>query len=157
MVDVSSFKEIYRERFGIKYERKWPSRPMTSTNPSRSSITIFRLFNPRPPMKRKAVRKRPGFPAIYLDLARTLAQRSTCYRRKLGPSSRVPIFVVLAIGYNGNATGLHNGCDREEPGNCGCLHSRKTRSSTATHRFIEIRVRYPSALCSLRQAAHQPR
>ena len=32
---------------------------------------------------------------------------------------------VLAVGYNGNATGLHNGCDRTEPGNCGCLHSEE--------------------------------
>jgi dCMP deaminase len=32
---------------------------------------------------------------------------------------------VLAVGYNGNATGLPNRCDRDEPGNCGCLHSEE--------------------------------
>lgn len=32
---------------------------------------------------------------------------------------------VLAVGYNGNATGLSNTCDRDEPGNCGCLHSEE--------------------------------
>jgi len=32
---------------------------------------------------------------------------------------------VLAVGYNGNATGLPNECDRDEPGNCGCLHSEE--------------------------------
>ena len=77
-------------------------------------------------MKRKAVRKRPGFPAIYLDLARTLAQRSTCYRLQVGTVITSTDFrKVLAVGYNGNASGLHNGCDREEPGNCGCLHSEE--------------------------------
>ena len=32
---------------------------------------------------------------------------------------------VLAVGYNGNATGLANSCDRDEAGNCGCLHSEE--------------------------------
>lgn len=32
---------------------------------------------------------------------------------------------VLAIGYNGNASGLPNQCDRNEAGNCGCLHSEE--------------------------------
>jgi dCMP deaminase len=32
---------------------------------------------------------------------------------------------VLAIGYNGNASGLNNSCDRDEPGQCGCLHSEE--------------------------------
>jgi deoxycytidylate deaminase len=31
----------------------------------------------------------------------------------------------LAIGYNGNASGLPNTCDRDESGNCGCLHSEE--------------------------------
>ena len=25
----------------------------------------------------------------------------------------------------GTRRGLHNGCDRDEPGNCGCLHSEE--------------------------------
>jgi deoxycytidylate deaminase len=32
---------------------------------------------------------------------------------------------VLAVGYNGNASGLPNQCDRDEVGNCGCLHSEE--------------------------------
>jgi dCMP deaminase len=32
---------------------------------------------------------------------------------------------VIAIGYNGNATGLANTCDSDEPGKCGCLHSEE--------------------------------
>jgi len=71
-------------------------------------------------------RKRPSFEKIYLDLALTLAERSTCHRLKVGTVITSTDFrKVLAVGYNGNATGLHNGCDREEPGNCGCLHSEE--------------------------------
>ena len=70
--------------------------------------------------------KRPSFQKIYLDLAQSLAQRSTCHRLQVGTVITSTDFrKVLAVGYNGNATGLHNGCDREEPGNCGCLHSEE--------------------------------
>jgi dCMP deaminase len=69
---------------------------------------------------------RPSFPRIYLDLAKTLAQRSTCHRLSVGTViTSTDYRKVLAVGYNGNATGLHNGCDRDEPGNCGCLHSEE--------------------------------
>jgi dCMP deaminase len=69
---------------------------------------------------------RPSFEKIYMDLAFKLAERSTCSRLKVGTVITSTDFrKVLAVGYNGNATGLHNGCDREEPGNCGCLHSEE--------------------------------
>jgi dCMP deaminase len=32
---------------------------------------------------------------------------------------------VLAVGYNGNASGLPNACDQDVPGACGCLHSEE--------------------------------
>jgi dCMP deaminase len=70
--------------------------------------------------------QRPSFQSIYLELARTLAARSTCSRLQVGTVITSTDFrKVLAVGYNGNATGLHNGCDRDEPGNCGCLHSEE--------------------------------
>ncbi|MEW6055302.1 MAG: deaminase [Bdellovibrionota bacterium] len=69
---------------------------------------------------------RPSFEKIYLDLAFKLAERSTCVRLKVGTVITSTDFrKVLAVGYNGNATGLHNGCDRTEAGNCGCLHSEE--------------------------------
>lgn len=75
---------------------------------------------------KKASRERPSFPSVYMALAHTLALRSTCHRLQVGTVITSTDFrKVLAIGYNGNATGLHNGCDREEPGNCGCLHSEE--------------------------------
>lgn len=69
---------------------------------------------------------RPSFPEIYLQLAKTLSERSTCARLQVGTVITSTDFrKVLAVGYNGNATGLPNACDREEPGNCGCLHSEE--------------------------------
>lgn len=75
------------------------------------------------PMSEK---KRPSFEKIYLDLARVLATRSTCKRLAVGTVITSTDFrKVLAVGYNGNASGLPNSCDRDEPGNCGCLHSEE--------------------------------
>ena len=69
---------------------------------------------------------RPSFESIYLELARSLAKRSTCSRLHVGTVITSTDFrKVLAIGYNGNASGLANDCDRREPGNCGCLHSEE--------------------------------
>lgn len=69
---------------------------------------------------------RPSFEKIYLSLAQNLAKRSTCARLKVGTVITSTDFrKVLAVGYNGNATGLPNCCDREEPGQCGCLHSEE--------------------------------
>ena len=69
---------------------------------------------------------RPSFEDIYLNLAFTMAERSTCKRLKVGTViTTVDYRKVLAVGYNGNASGLSNGCDRDEPGNCGCLHSEE--------------------------------
>ncbi len=84
-------------------------------------------------------RTRPSFEAIYLDLAKTLAARSTCKRLQVGTVITSTDFrKVLAVGYNGNASGLHNGCDREEPGNCGCLHSEENAVINCdAPRFIE--------------------
>ena len=76
---------------------------------------------------------------IYMALARTLARRSTCHRLQVGTVITSTDFrKVLAVGYNGNATGLHNGCDRNEPGNCGCLHSEENAVINCdSPRFIE--------------------
>lgn len=70
--------------------------------------------------------ERPSFHEIYMDLAVKLSERSTCQRLQVGTVITSTDFrKVLAVGYNGNATGLHNGCDRPDPGNCGCLHSEE--------------------------------
>lgn len=67
---------------------------------------------------------RPSFEQIYMRLAKELAERSTCVRLHVGCVITTTDFrKVIAVGYNGSGTGLTNGCDREEPGNCGCLHA----------------------------------
>lgn len=85
---------------------------------------IFISKKSKPNQKRKPTR--PSFPKIYLRLAQTLSARSTCKRLQVGTViTSTDYRKVLAIGYNGNATGLPNSCDRDEPGNCGCLHSEE--------------------------------
>lgn len=73
---------------------------------------------------------RPSFHDINMRYALSLAERSTCLRgTKVGTVITSTDFrKVLAIGYNGNASGLPNQCDRTGPeavGNCGCLHAEE--------------------------------
>lgn len=69
---------------------------------------------------------RPSFPEIYMKMAFLLARRSTCKRLQVGTVIASADFRrILAVGYNGNATGLPNTCDRDVEGNCGCLHSEE--------------------------------
>lgn len=77
-------------------------------------------------MNSQPLRERPSFEQIYMELAHALAARSTCSRLNVGTViTSTDYRKVLAVGYNGNATGLPNKCDRTEPGNCGCLHSEE--------------------------------
>jgi dCMP deaminase len=70
--------------------------------------------------------QRPSFENIYMQLAHALSERSTCTRLNVGTViTSTDYRKVLAIGYNGNAAGLPNRCDRTEVGNCGCLHSEE--------------------------------
>lgn len=71
-------------------------------------------------------KKRPTFEEIYMSLAFRLAERSTCKRLGVGTViTSTDYRKVLAVGYNGNASGLPNRCDRDEAGVCGCLHSEE--------------------------------
>ncbi len=67
---------------------------------------------------------RPTWNSIYMDLAKSIARRSTCNRLQVGCviTSRNNER-VLAIGYNGGPKGLHNECISNEPGKCGHLHA----------------------------------
>jgi len=82
---------------------------------------------------------RPTFQYIYMELAHALACRSTCSRLQVGAVITSTDFrKVLSIGYNGNAVGLSNKCDREEPGNCGCLHAEDNAVINCdSPRFVE--------------------
>ena len=98
---------------------------------------------------------RPSFDEIYLRLAFLLAERSTCRRMRVGTViTSTDYRKVLAVGYNGNASGLPNTCDRDEVGNCGCLHSEENAVINCdSPRFIEKFVfvtHQPCAPCAKR-------
>lgn len=98
---------------------------------------------------------RPSFPEIYLKLAQSLASRSTCARLKVGTVITSTDFrKVLAVGYNGNASGLANCCDRDEQGNCGCLHSEENAvincdSPRLVEKFVFV-THLPCTMCAKR-------
>ncbi len=98
---------------------------------------------------------RPSFEEIYMRLALALAERSTCKRLKVGTVITSDDYrKVLAVGYNGNASGLPNSCDREEPGNCGCLHSEENAvincDSPRTWEKHVFVTHLPCAMCAKR-------
>ena len=101
------------------------------------------------------IKFRPSFEEIYLNLAFTMAKRSTCQRLKVGTVITSTDFrKVLAVGYNGNASGLPNCCDREEPGNCGCLHSEENAvincdSSRSILKYVFV-THHPCCACAKR-------
>lgn len=71
--------------------------------------------------------RRTGLESIYARLAFMMSERSTCVRLHVGCAIVSGDHrKILAVGHNGNAEGLHEGCDREEPGNCGCLHAEES-------------------------------
>lgn len=81
---------------------------------------------------------RPAFEYIYMNLAKDLSRRSTCKRNQVGcVITSIDYTHVYGVGYNGNAQGLPNTCDRpEEKGNCGCLHAEDNamlKVSVSTH------------------------
>lgn len=61
-----------------------------------------------------------------MRMALLLRSRSTCARLQVGCVIASADFrKVLSVGYNGNASGLPNKCDGDEPGKCGCLHGEE--------------------------------
>lgn len=61
---------------------------------------------------------------VFADLAQSLADLSTCRRRRVGAVVVDPdLTEVLAIGYNGPPAGVDNGACRAVEGDCGCVHA----------------------------------
>jgi len=103
----------------------------------------------------QALSSRPSFESIYMKLALNLAERSTCARLKVGTViTSLDYRKVLAVGYNGNASGLPNKCDRDEVGNCGCLHSEENAvincDSPRTWEKHVFVTHLPCAMCAKR-------
>jgi dCMP deaminase len=100
-------------------------------------------------------KERPMFEIVYMDFAKAISNRSSCIRLNVGTVITSTDFrKVLAVGYNGNAAGLKNGCDRDEPGNCGCLHSEENAAINCdSPRYVEKYVfvtHLPCAACAKR-------
>ncbi len=99
--------------------------------------------------------QRPSFAEVYMDFALGISKRSTCKRLQVGTVITTTDFrKVIAVGYNGNATGLPNTCDRDEPGNCGCLHSEENAvincdSPRQVEKFIFV-THIPCPTCAKR-------
>lgn len=78
-------------------------------------------------------RQRVSFEEICMRMAGLLIGRSTCDRLQVGCVIASSDYrKILAWGYNGNASGLPNKCDSDEPGKCGC--------------FVEGTLVYPAGL-----------
>lgn len=89
---------------------------------------------------------------VYMRMAEELAKRSTCARNQVGTViTTADLTQVLGIGYNGNARGLPNRCDTDQPGGCGCVHSEanallKAGAQTAGKRmFVTVA---PCVMCA---------
>jgi dCMP deaminase len=90
-----------------------------------------------------------------MDFAFQLSRRSTCKRLHVGAVVVSADYSrVYGIGYNGNAAGFPNCCDREEPGNCGCLHAEdnallKTNDGPEIKKIMFL-THLPCAYCAKR-------
>lgn len=101
---------------------------------------------------------RPDFIDIYLKTAWLLSERSTCHRLKVGTVITSPDWRhIYSVGYNGNASGLNNGCDlvgEKAVGNCGCLHSEENAIINCdVPRYVEkvvICTHLPCVMCAKR-------
>ena len=98
---------------------------------------------------------RPSFEEVYMQFAELISRRSTCKRLQVGTViTTVDYRKVLAVGYNGNASGLDNTCDREEAGNCGCLHSEENAvincdAPRETQKYVFV-THLPCVMCAKR-------
>lgn len=101
------------------------------------------------------INARPSFEQVYMDFAKAIAKRATCKRLQVGTVITTTDYrKVLAVGYNGNATGLPNRCDKDDPGNCGCLHSEENAvincdSPRHVEKYIFI-TNLPCLMCAKR-------
>lgn len=90
-----------------------------------------------------------------MKFAFELARRSTCRRLSVGcVIVSTDYSRVYGIGYNGNAKGLPNCCESDEPGNCGCLHAEdnallKTSEGSNVEKIVFV-THQPCAYCAKR-------
>lgn len=82
---------------------------------------------------------RPSRDRIMMELAHSVARRSTCRRRRVGVViTNLTLTEVFAYGYNGSGRGMVNDCDSAEAGNCGCIHAEVNALVRCTHREASV-------------------
>lgn len=96
---------------------------------------------------------RPGFDEIYLEFAKSISRRSACSRAQVGAVlTSADYRRVFSVGYNGNASGLPNGCESSEPGKCGCLHAEANAIINCSAARAEPKILYcthlPCPMCA---------
>lgn len=99
---------------------------------------------------------RPSFQKIYMNLAVEISKRSTCSRRQVGcVISSSDFRRILAVGYNGNASGLPNKCDKPNVSSgCGCIHAEENACISCieprnTKKIVFVTV-FPCKQCAKR-------
>lgn len=61
---------------------------------------------------------------MFMQMAQVVSKRASCQRLRVGVViTNQDGTKVVSMGYNGNARGLENNCDSNEPGRCGCIHA----------------------------------
>lgn len=67
---------------------------------------------------------RPSLEYVFMSMASSLAERSTCLRKKVGVVfTDKDMLHAYCLGYNGSEKNGLNQCDSLEPGSCGCIHA----------------------------------
>src|SRR5713101_4916521 len=85
-------------------------------------VNLMKMAAENPHQQPQQVPDRIPLEEVYMRMAEELAKRSTCARLQVGSVITTgDLTQVLGIGYNGNAKGLPNRCDSDQPGNCGCF------------------------------------
>lgn len=98
---------------------------------------------------------RPSFQEIFMDMAVGLSRRSTCSRLQVGcVVASTDHRQVLALGYNGGASGQDNDCESDLPGQCGHLHAEENACISCQAPRSQPKVVYcshmPCAMCCKR-------
>lgn len=93
---------------------------------------------------------RPTKGDMMMGLALMAARRSTCRRKQAGCALTDARHLQTAVGYNGPARGLPNGCLRpNDDGACGCVHAEANACVKARFEATDAYVtRAPCESCA---------
>lgn len=98
--------------------------------------------------------KRPTLEELMMRVAELMSSRSTCDRLQVGcVITDIGMTTIYSIGYNGNYRGGPNECDREDEGNCGCLHAEDNalvKLRTETKNLLLFTTHSPCPACAKR-------